>query len=180
MDMRNDALCSAAEFILETEKLALNNNVVATIGKLHIVNAASNTIPGEVICSLDLRSADEAIATAAYGQLKNTCITVCSKRNIIPEWKLVKQTAPVSCDADLNALLTQSILEAGYQPVEMVSGAGHDAVAVAAVSPVAMLFVRCFKGISHNPLEEVELKDIAAAIKVSDNFIYQLISSRAQ
>jgi acetylornithine deacetylase/succinyl-diaminopimelate desuccinylase-like protein len=43
-----------------------------------------------------------------------------------------------------------------------------------------MLFVRCFKGISHNPLEDVELKDIAAAIKVSDNFIYQLISSRAQ
>jgi len=35
--------------------------------------------------------------------------------------------------------------------------------------------VRCFKGISHNPLENVETKDLAAAIKVSDNFIQQLI-----
>ena len=61
------------------------------------------------------------------------------------------------------------------QIVELVSGAGHDAVPVSEVSPVIMLFVRCFKGISHNPLENVELKDMAAAIKVSDNFIQQLI-----
>jgi len=180
MSMRNDALCCAAAFILETEKLALNKKIVATVGKLHITNAASNTIPGEVTCSLDLRSADEAMAAAAYEQLKDTCITICSKRNIIPEWKLVQQTAPVLCDADLNALLARSVKEAGYEPIEMVSGAGHDAVAVSLVSPVAMLFVRCFKGISHNPMEDVELKDMAAAIKVSDNFIYQLINSRAE
>jgi len=178
MHMRNDALCCAAEFILETEKLALNNKIVATVGKLHIADAASNTIPGKVSCSLDLRSADETMATEMYEQLKNTCLTVCSKRNIEPEWKLVQQTAPVLCNNDLNALLARAVKDAGHPPVEMISGAGHDGVAVSAVSPVAMLFVRCFKGISHNPLEEVELKDMAAAIKVSDNFIHQLIHSR--
>jgi len=178
MHMRNDALCCAAEFILETEKLALNNKIVATVGKLHIADAASNTIPGKVSCSLDLRSADETMATEMYEQLKNTCLTVCGKRNIEPEWKLVQQTAPVLCDNDLNALLARAVKDAGYPPVEMISGAGHDGVAISAVSAVAMLFVRCFKGISHNPLEEVELKDMAAAIKVSDNFIHQLIHSR--
>jgi len=178
MHMRNDALCCAAEFILETEKLALNNKIVATVGKLHIADAASNTIPGKVSCSLDLRSADETMATEMYEQLKNTCLTVCSKRNIEPEWKLVQQTAPVLCNNDLNTLLARAVKDAGHLPVEMISGAGHDGVAVSAVSPVAMLFVRCFKGISHNPLEEVELKDMAAAIKVSDNFIHQLIHSR--
>ena len=61
--------------------------------------------------------------------------------------------------------------------VELVSGAGHDAVPVSAVSPVTMLFVKCFKGISHNPAENVELNDMAAAIKVSDNFISQLIKT---
>jgi allantoate deiminase len=58
-----------------------------------------------------------------------------------------------------------------------VSGAGHDAVAVSAVSPVAMLFVRCYKGISHHPLEDVETEDIAAVIVLSDKFIQQLIAT---
>jgi acetylornithine deacetylase/succinyl-diaminopimelate desuccinylase-like protein len=75
----------------------------------------------------------------------------------------------------MNKLLSRSIREAGYESIELVSGAGHDAVPVAEVSPVAMLFVKCFKGISHNPKENVEVKDIAAAIKVSDNFIRNLI-----
>jgi len=77
----------------------------------------------------------------------------------------------VHCDVAMTALLKQSIQQTGVEVVELVSGAGHDAVAIAPVSPVAMLFVRCFKGISHNPLENVELKDMAAAIAVSDNFI---------
>jgi len=178
MHMRQDALCCAAAFILETEKLALNHSIVATVGKLQITGAASNTIPGTVTCSLDLRSADEATAAAAYEELYNTCITICSKRNITVRWQLVQQTAPIACDAGLNALLAQAVTECGYPLIEMPCGAGHDAVAVSAVSPVAMLFVRCFKGISHNPEEDVELKDIAAAIKVSDNFIHQLIRSR--
>ena len=178
MQMRHDALCCAAAFILETEKLALNRSIVATIGKLQISHAASNTIPGLVTCSLDLRSADETMGAAAYEELYNTCITICNKRNIKLNWNLVQQTAPVVCNAALNALLAQSVKECGYPLVEMPCGAGHDAVAVSSVSPVAMLFVRCFKGISHNPGEDVELKDIAAAIKVSDNFIQQLIRSR--
>ncbi|MEO5684955.1 MAG: M20 family metallo-hydrolase [Chitinophagaceae bacterium] len=177
MHMRNDALCCAAEFILEAEKLAISNNVVTTVGKLQVTNAASNTIAGEVICSLDLRSANETAGATAYEQLRNKCLAICTKRNIIPEWKLVQHTAPVLCDGKLKSLLAQSVEEAGYPLVEMLSGAGHDGVAIAAVAPVAMLFVRCFKGISHNPLEAVELKDMAAAIKVSDNFIRRLINT---
>lgn len=61
--------------------------------------------------------------------------------------------------------------------VEMESGAGHDAVAISAVAPVSMLFVKCFKGISHNPLEKVDAKDIAIALDISDNFIGQLIQA---
>ena len=90
---------------------------------------------------------------------------------------MVQQGKPVACDKNMNKLLAQSIAESGYEVVEMVSGAGHDAVPVSEVSPISMLFVRCYKGISHNPAENVELTDIAAAIKVSDNFIRRLINS---
>lgn len=177
MEMRKDALACAAEFILEAEKFATTNkkDLVATVGKLHIINSASNVIPGEVVCSLDLRSADESILSSSYETIKKIAEDICKKRNIVLEWNLIQQTEPVTCDVELNKLLAQSIKETGYELVELVSGAGHDAVPVSTVSPVAMLFVRCFKGISHNPLENVELKDLVAAIKVSDNFIQQLI-----
>jgi len=176
MNMRKDALACAAEFVLAVEKFASEKeNLVATVGKLHIINSASNVIPGEVITSLDLRSADEKILASSYEAIKKIAEDICSKRDIVLEWSLVQQTKPVICDRAMNDLLKQSISNAGFETLDLVSGAGHDAVPVSKVSPVAMMFVKCFKGISHNPLENVELKDIEAAIKVSDTFIQQLI-----
>ena len=177
MHMRNDALCSASEFILAVEQFAKNRpqKIVATVGKLDITHAASNVIPGEVICTLDVRSADDAILSSCYKNLQQLAQAICRQRNITMHWDLVQESKPVICDAGMNQLLANAIQQTGFEVVELVSGAGHDAVAVSPVSPVAMLFVRCFKGISHNPLENVELKDIEAAVEVSTNFIDQLI-----
>jgi allantoate deiminase len=178
MNMRNDALCCAAEFILATEKFALDkkDKVVATVGKLNIANSASNVIPGEVGCTLDLRSADEGQLSAAYQTLQRLCEEVSEKRRIAVEWMLVQSTTPTACDDDLIKTLEDAINASGYEVVKLVSGAGHDAAAISKVAPVSMMFVRCFKGISHNPAENVEIKDIAAAIKVADNFMQNLIN----
>lgn len=177
MHMRSDALCAASEFILEAERFAAKpiHRVVATIGTLHITHAASNVIPGEVKCTLDLRSDDRSVLSACNTQLEQLGRTICERRNIAFDWKPVQETNPVTCDAAMNHLLSHSVQQSGYEVVNLVSGAGHDAVAIAPVAPVAMLFVRCFKGISHNPLENVELKDIAAAVEVSAAFIQTLI-----
>jgi hydantoinase/carbamoylase family amidase len=178
MDMRKDALTCAAEFIVETEKNARANkeHIVATVGKTHVVNAASNVIPGEVICSLDMRSADEKKLAAVYEEIKANAEDICRKRNIGLEWNLIQKHKPVTCDVTMISLMEQAVKDAGYDVVKLVSGAGHDAVPVSEVAPVVMLFVKCFKGISHNPAENVEVEDIAAAIKVSDNFIQQLMT----
>lgn len=177
MNMRNDALTCAAEFILEVEKFAKINteNLVATVGKLTIAHAASNVIPGEVICTLDLRSANENKLSASYDAIKNMAADICRKRNIVLEWNLIQQAGTVTCDEKMNKRLAGSIAQAGYEVVHMVSGAGHDAVPIAGVAPVNMLFVRCFKGISHNPQEDVDIQDLAAAVKVTDNFLKNLI-----
>lgn len=177
MDMRNDALCCAAEFILAVESTALRykTQIVATVGKLQVANAASNVIPGAITCTLDLRSAGDRMLTEVYETLQRTAAAICSRRNITFEWVSVQETDAITCDAALNAVLAGSIKEAGYEPLELVSGAGHDAVAIAAVAPVCMLFVRCYKGISHNPLENVELKDVTAAVQVADNFLQHII-----
>lgn len=182
MDMRNDALCCAAEFILAVESTALRykTQIVATVGKLQVANAASNVIPGAISCTLDLRSADGRMLSEVYETLRRTVAAICSRRNIAFEWTAVQETSPITCDPALSAILARSVKESGYEPLELVSGAGHDAVAIAAVAPVCMLFVRCYKGISHNPLENVELKDIAAALQVADNFLQQMIHQHNQ
>ena len=177
MDMRKDALCGVAEFILNVEAFANENrrNMVATVGKVYITNAAGNVIPGEVSCTLDLRSDDEGILVSSHEHLRDICKKICDERELFFQWNLVQQSGPVECDKEMNRLLALSIQDAGYDCISLTSGAGHDAVAVSRVAPVAMLFVRCFEGISHHPAENVESKDIEAAILISDLFIQYLI-----
>jgi allantoate deiminase len=176
MDMRRDALCAAAEFVLTAEELGREQReaIVATVGKLHVSHAASNVIPGEVVCSLDLRSADAARLASAYEDLRQQATAIARQRNVELAWNPVQQTAPVACDAALNVQLAQAIAGSGHEVLRLVSGAGHDAVPVSAVAPATMLFIRCYKGISHNPLENVELADLAAAIEVAERFLLEL------
>lgn len=178
MTMRKDGLACAAEFVLAVEKLAQQyTSLVATVGKLHIIHPASNVIPGEVIVSLDLRSDNEELLLSSYESIKKITEEICQKRNCVLEWNLIQYNKPVICDTNLSRMLVESINKSGHELVTLVSGAGHDAVTISTVAPVSMLFVKCFKGISHNPLENVEPEDIAVAIEVSDNFIHELIKT---
>ncbi|MFC0774294.1 M20 family metallo-hydrolase [Terrimonas alba] len=178
MTLRKDGLACAAEFVLAVESFAKQYaNLVATVGKLHIIHPASNVIPGEVIVSLDLRSDNEELLVSSYAAIQKLAEEICQKRNCVLEWNLIQYNKPVICDTSMSRMLAQSINKSGQELVTLVSGAGHDAVTISTVAPVSMLFVKCFKGISHNPLENVEPEDIAAAIEVSDNFIQQLIRS---
>ena len=175
MELRQDALCGAAEFILELEKLAKEGaGLVATVGKLQVSSPASNVIPGEVVCSVDLRSPGEQVLARAQEKVKALCAAIGQRRNLLVDWKVLQVSSPVVCDAKMKEGLAAAIQAAGYEPLSLVSGAGHDAVPISAVSPVAMLFVRCYKGISHHPLEDVEMEDLAAVVVISDNFIQQL------
>ena len=176
MEMRKDALCAAAEFILAVERFGLqyNDQLVATVGALEVTDAASNVIPGEVTCTLDIRSTDKVLLKKVRRSLKDVAAQICAERQLTADWDIIQKTKPVECDTALSHLLAQAITAAGYNVKDLVSGAGHDAVVVAAVAPVCMLFVRCYKGISHHPDENVEATDIAAAIQISDHFIHRL------
>lgn len=176
MAMRQDALAAAAEFVLAAEAFALTHGqgLVATVGQLHIPYSASNVIPGQVVHSLDLRSPDAGQLAVAYDALRKQAMALAARRGVPLDWQLVQGTAPVTCDAGLNNLLAQAIAASGHEVVRLVSGAGHDAVPVSAVAPATMAFIRCYKGISHNPLENVEAADVAAALAVAERFLLEL------
>ena len=75
------------------------------------------------------------------------------------------------CTPKLAELLAQAIEALGYPPRRLPSGAGHDGVMLSALAPIAMLFVRCKGGVSHNPAESVDVADVAVAIETLGKFL---------
>lgn len=176
MDMRHDALAGAAAFVLEVEKTALATaGLVGTVGRLQIANAATNVIPGEVVCSLDIRSGDENLLSEKYAFLNKKALEIADRRGLEVKWNLLHSSQPRQCDPFLIGQLEDAIKQEGFPLVRLVSGAGHDAVPIADVAKVSMLFVRDYKGISHNPLENVEMADLTAALQVGDAFLKKIM-----
>ena len=86
-------------------------------------------------------------------------------------WELRQETPAVPADPNLSALVAKAVDDSGLPVHRLPSGAGHDAAQMAALTTVAMLFVRCKEGISHNPAESVTKEDVGAAIEVMGRFL---------
>jgi allantoate deiminase len=181
MDFRRDALCAAAEFISTVETFARDrkgneagSGLVATVGEITVLPGASNVIPGQVRLSLDVRHANDSIHQRVVATLKQKAILIARTRNIRFAAEVVHQSPAVACDRHLLNLLTKAASCHQRQIPLLPSGAGHDAAAMSAITPVAMLFVRCKGGISHHPDESVSRRDISVAISVMNDFLQLL------
>ena len=172
MVLRRDALTAAAEWILAVEELArAEDGLVATVGEARVEPGAGNVIPGRVGLSLDVRHADDGARRAARDRLREQAQAIAGARGIAVEWEVVQETAAVACAPALRDALAAAARACGHGALHLTSGAGHDAAMMAALTPVAMLFVRCAGGISHNPNESVTRADVAAAIEVTMRFL---------
>jgi len=175
MDLRKDALCAAAEFILAAEKLARQTpGLVATVGQIKAEPGASNVIPGEANLTLDLRHAKDFIRESARQKLKQAGWQIARRRKLKWNWQIIHETASVACSEKLSAWLGQSVKRHQKKLLKLPSGAGHDAAVMAKITPAAMLFIRCKDGISHNPTETATLADINVAFKVMNDFLQHL------
>ena len=175
MNSRQDALAGAAEFILAVESLAASRTgTVATVGKLSVAHGASNVIPGHVMLTLDVRDQKDNLRLKMVKQLHAKAKVISQKRGLKLTWTRVQQAAAVPCDPALTQLFSKCIKQRGLEVLKLSSGAGHDAVALAEICPVAMWFVRCQGGISHNPAESVKTADVTPAIGVLADFIQSL------
>lgn len=172
MDQRQDALCAAAEFVLASEELARSiPDLVATVGQLQVQPGASNVVPGHVELCLDIRHPDNGLCSHYASQLCITAGQICQRRGLTLTYQNVQQSLSTECAPDLLKRWQQAFTDEGYPIFFLPSGAGHDAVAMSALTSVAMLFVRCRGGISHHPDESVLEADVAAAIAVLERFL---------
>ena len=175
MDLRQDALCAAAELILAAEALAPDTpGLVATVGQIDARPGASNVIPGRTTLSLDVRHQDDARREQALAQLRARAEQIAAARRVALDWRIAQESRALACDPALTERLAQAVAALGYSPLSLPSGAGHDGVAMSALTPIAMLFVRCKGGISHNPAESVDEADVGVAIDVLGQFLLGL------
>jgi len=177
ISLRHDALCAASEFVLAVETLARNMpGVVATVGQLTVQPGASNVIPGQVTLSLDVRHQDDTVREQACRRLEEQAHAISQARGVLLNWQLLHEQHAVPCSPRLTKLLAKAIVEMGYPLHSLPSGAGHDAAVLSKLTDIAMLFVRCRGGISHNPAESVTEEDVEIAIKVLERFLLLLSS----
>ena len=172
MPERRDALCGASEMVLAIEAIAGRNpSVVATVGQLAVEPGAVNVVPGSAVFTLDLRTLDDAERHRMLGEILQCCDAIARRRGLTFRHETTYDQPTTFCDAALKTRLAGALAGFGLDPVEMQSGAGHDGLAVAALCPMAMLFVRCKDGVSHHPDEDVSAGDIRIACTVLSHFL---------
>ncbi|MFL0497871.1 Zn-dependent hydrolase [Priestia megaterium] len=175
MSIRQDALTAASEMILAIEQM-LNSTTdsVATVGKLSVEPNGVNVIPGRVTFTVDIRDIDEKKISALESSILEQLQKVAERRNVTVTSKVLQRVKPAKTAPMLQQQLASSIEKYGVQPYSLISGAGHDAMNIANVAPIGMLFVRSKGGISHNPLEYSSDEDIVIATNIFYDTVVEL------
>ena len=175
MSLRRDALAGAAEFVLLAEAFAAARSpLVATVGTINIPSGAANVIPGEAALSLDVRHPNDAACNRAVAQLVAQAKRIARRRRLALTWQPTMTHRATPCSRTLTASLIRSVRAVQGRSLSLVSGAGHDGVVMAALTPVAMLFVRCRDGLSHHPDEYAAPADLGVALQVVIDFLLRL------
>ncbi|MGO4570448.1 allantoate amidohydrolase [Microvirga sp. 2TAF3] len=177
MAMRRDALAAAAEMVVAVEHTgSIRTDTVATVGVAQVQPGAINVIPARVDFTLDARSPDDAVRHAMVNDILAECENIARKRGVSLTIEPFMDSPATPMNRNLMARLEEAVTGAGIPPLHLASGAGHDAVAMAALCPVAMLFVRCKGGISHNPAESITVEDADVAAHVLIEAVKKLTS----
>jgi allantoate deiminase len=175
MRLRRDAIAGAAEWISAVESIALQTDgLIATVGKIRVEPNAANVIAGVARVSLDVRHPVDGLRKAAVESLLAHANAIAAQRGLTLEIARQMDQPAVPMDERLTAHLSDAIGAAGLPEKLMASGAGHDAMVMAARVPAAMLFLRSPGGISHHPDESVLECDVEAALNVGRKFLERL------
>ncbi|MGH7120311.1 MAG: allantoate amidohydrolase [Acetobacteraceae bacterium] len=178
MALRRDALAAAAEMLLAVEEIARSmQDVVATAGWIEAMPGAVNVIPGGARFSLDVRSPRDAVRNEATARIEEAFRTIAARRNVGVRLVRSYEEAAATCAPWLVEQLATALGRSGIRPRNLPSGAGHDGLAMAALCPIGMLFVRCKGGISHHPAEAVTAADAGIAITVLVDFLRHFVPS---
>lgn len=167
MSFRKDALCAAAEMVLDLERLArATRDCVGTVGIIAAEPGAVHTIPGLAEFFVDIRGVDRDDKARLVGDFRAAMERRARERGLELAVETFVDENPVPCSRRVVAHLTAVCEELGADYRVMPSGAGHDSQHVAAAAEIGMLFIPSARGIAHTPEEYTAIEDVAYGAEV--------------
>jgi N-carbamoyl-L-amino-acid hydrolase len=168
MGIRQDALYAATFIMQDVIQNALDHppHGRGTVGSASVHPSSRNVIPGKVTFSVDLRHQDAQALQKMHLRLQETCNRIAALHRVSVEVKEVSYFPPTPFDAGMINAVRDAANASAFSNMDIVTGAGHDAVYLASVAPTAMIFVPCKDGISHNEIEDATPEDLGAGAQV--------------
>ena len=172
MNLRQDALAAAAECVLAIERRCGGvAELVGTVGKLETLPGAVNVIPGKVRFTIDVRSPRDPERLSAVSKIVAEMQAIAGRRNVAVKVARTHEGGVAACAPWLMEQIGAAIAAEEITVRKLPSGAGHDGMAMIELCDIGMLFVRCEKGISHNPAEAISAADAETGARIFLRFI---------
>jgi len=168
MHLRKDALVGAAAVVEAVNRAALGHqpHACGTVGCLQAYPGSRNVIPGEVRMTLDFRHLEGEQLDAMIAEVRAVIEATCARHGLSHELVPTADFPALYFDQGCVAAVRESAQALGLPHMDIVSGAGHDAIFLAELGPAGMIFVPCENGISHNEIENATPEDLAAGCAV--------------
>ena len=192
MEHRADAMVAAARLVCEADEIAARRAPEgrATVGTLSVGTGSRNTVAGSVSLTVDLRHPDAAELEAMHDELlafadgpafgpqhsaASSSVRPHSGRSLPrPQIAPIWYSPPIVFDPAVVDAVRQGAVAAGFEPIDITSGAGHDACYVSMVAPTGMLFIPCADGLSHNEAESILPEHATAGAQATLNAVLAL------
>lgn len=186
-ELRIDAGLAAAQIVVKVREMVDSGSygaLRATVGHIATYPGLPSVVPDRAELTVDLRNPDDAQMAAAEADLAaflEKLPDLQPTAGLVVQTARMAQTHHVPFDPNIRATIETVARELGHNPIQLMSGAGHDAQEMAAIAPTAMIFVRGqYDGISHNPREYSTPEDCAAGITVLANTVLRLTEQIAE
>jgi N-carbamoyl-L-amino-acid hydrolase len=164
---------AAAQVVLAVRRLAAEQEIcrVATVGNLQVHPNAVNVVPGRVTLGAEFRDGDRQALAAAEAEFRRVVSELADANGVRASLEKLESTPAVPVAERMQRLVAEAASASGWTHQRLPSGAGHDAQAIAAIAPMAMIFVPSVGGVSHAPEEYTSPQDCANGAQVLLNLL---------
>ena len=168
MGLRKDALQVSTRIMQEVVALANRYPPYGrgTVGMVQVFPNSRNVIPGEVKFSIDLRNVNDELLNTMHEEMLAYIDGVRTESGLSISIERVSYYPPCPFHPDCVGAVRKATEALGYSTMDVVSGAGHDAIYAARLAPAGMIFVPCKDGISHNEIEDARADHLEAGCNV--------------
>ncbi len=168
MTMRSDALDAASKVISSISDFAkeAGEGTVATVGVLEIKPGAANIVPGQVKFSVDIRSKKDECIEEVREKIESSLKDICKLKGTEYSIEDKMRVLPIELSKEIISKLNKYSDDLGFKSQTMLSGAGHDAMVMAGITDVGLVFVPSKGGRSHCPEEWTDYEDLQKGVEI--------------